>query len=415
MFAWSIPLLCKLFLINKTVFVLRQKHHITLSLTMVLMISSGIMKNAHAQEIDIEAVIEKHSIACSDIAFSASKLIPEYHRSRRSDTLTTLLRYWEEHCGITEPMMRFSILWQIQAREFNDEWLPALLPEFLYDYQDAALAEDESLANFYFDFEAWAYFPLYPGYNDYTRALAWELQQLPDISAAEKFFTLFYSHGFEEAMEQLSSGVLSGTTIDSLFLQRESELQEMQKAEKDERQQQGTLPGFHVGFKFGTWMPTDKLKQLGSHPQLGILAGRNTENALLQLQLSLGFLEAPQAYTAEIGGTLYETTDFLQVYAGIHTGFDMLSNPRHSLYITGGVGYDGIDPRNNAEREEGVKGMIHALNINAGITYHRIFEGNRFFSIIVKHNFVDYRNNGGSDLSGNVVSIGIGYGFQDIF
>ncbi len=379
------------------------------------MVSSGIIEKAYAQEIDIEAVIEKHSIGCSDIAFSASKLIPDYHRSGQSDTLKTMLQYWEKRCGVTEPMMRFTILWQIQAREFNDEWLPSLLPEFLDDYRDAMTAEDESLVNYYFDFDAWAFFALYPVYNDYTQALAFELQTLPDISAAESFFTLFYAHLFEEAMELLNKGMLAGTSIESLFLQRESELQETRGPQKEERQQQGSPPGFHVGFSFGTWMPTDKLKQLGNHPQVGMLAGRNTENALFQLQLNLGFLEAPQAYIAEIGGTLYETTDFLQLYAGIHTGFDMLSNPRHSLYITGGLGYDGIDPRNTAERDEGVTGMIHALNINAGITYHRIFEGNRFFSIIVRHNFVDYRNNRGSDLSGNVISVGLGYGFQNIF
>ncbi len=380
-----------------------------------MMVSPGITEKVYAQDIDIEAVIEKHSIGCSDIAFSASTLIPGYHRSGQSDSLRTLLQYWEEQCGITEPMMRFAILWQIQTREFSDEWLPAMLHAYLDDYRDAALAEDESLANFYFDFDAWAYFALHPAYNDYTRALALELQTLPDITALEIFFSLYYAHDFEEAMELLKSGMLSGTSIDSLFLLRESELQAIKDTEKLDRQQQGSLPGFHVGFSFGTWMPTDKLKQLGNHPQIGVLAGRNTENALFQLQVNLGFLEAPQTYISEIGGTLYETTDFLQVYAGVNTGFDMLSNPRHSLYITGGFGYDGIDPRNNAEREEGVTGMIHALNINAGITYHRIFEGNRFFSIIVKHNFVDYRNNGGTDLSGNVISVGLAYGFQHVF
>ncbi len=381
---------------------------------MVLMISSGVIKNAHAQEIDIEAVIVKHSIACPDIAFSASTLIPDYHRGGQVDTLRALLQYWEKQCGITEPMMRFTILWQIQTREFDDAWLPALLPDFLDDYRDAATADDESLANYYFDFDAWAYFALHPDYNDYTRSMASELQQLPDITAAESFLTLFYAHDFEKAVEQLNSGLLADTSIDSLYLQRERELQQLQETQTEGRQKQ-SLPGFHAGFSFGTWMPTDKLRQLGNHPQIGLLTGGNTENMLFQLQLNLGFLEAPQEYVAEIGGILYETTDFLQVYAGLNTGFDMLSNPRHSLYITGGIGYDGIDPRNNAEREEGVTGMIHALNINAGITYHRIFDEKRFFSIIVRHNFVDYRNNGGSDLSGNVVSIGIGYGFQDIF
>jgi hypothetical protein len=383
-------------------------------LALILTMLSGFITQVQAQDIDIEAVIEKHSIACSDIAFSASELIPKYHTAGQTDTLRTLLRYWEEKCGITEPMMRFAILWQIQTREFNDDWLPALLPDYLDDYREAATADDTNLADYYFDFDAWAYYALHPGYNDYTRSLASDLLLLPDLSATESFLTLFYAHNFEKAVEHLNSGMLAGTSIDSLYLQRERELQQLQEAQTEGRQQQ-SVPGFHVGFSFGTWMPTDELKLLGNHPQLGFLTGGNTENIMFQLQLNLSFLEASQAYSAEIGSTNYETTDFLQVYAGLNTGFDMLNNPKHSLYITGGIGYDGIDPRNNTEREEGITGMIHALNINAGITYHRIFNENRFFSIIVRHNFVDYRNHGGTDLSGNVVSIGIGYGFQDIF
>jgi len=125
----------------------------------------------------------------------------------------------------------------------------------------------------------------------------------------------------------------------------------------------------------------------------------------------MGFLHTPHPYQAKIGGEIYDTQNFLQLYAGAQTGIDLLNNPLHSLYIKAGMGYDGIDPRNQQEREEEISGMINALNINTGIRYQRTFHEKRFFSIIVRYNVIRYRTHGGSDLSGNVVTAGVGYGF----
>ncbi len=375
---------------------------------------------AGAQDIDAESLILKHSISCPEIALSTTELIPQYHQDNKTDTIHTLLQYWQERCGITEPLMRYKVLQQIQNREFNHDWLPSRLPDYLDDYKDAATTDDENAANYFFDFDAWEYHALHPGFNDFTRTLASSITGLPDLSPVEMYFLSFYTDDFDAAREILAGGLLDGTRLDSVFQLREAMQQveiydggplgkEVQLVEESGETQ--SQPGFQAGFSFGTWMPTGKLKQLGTHPQIGLMAGGNGRRTFFGIHIKMGFLHTPHPYQAKIGGEIYDTQNFLQLYAGAHAGIALLNNPQHALYLKAGMGYDGIDPRNHQEREEEISGMINALNVNTGIRYQRKFQENRFFSIMVRYNVVRYSNKGGTDLSGNVVTAGLGYGF----
>ncbi len=403
----------------------KKRLHKTHGLIMIISIIIASVSNAAAQDIDAGALIRKHIITCADIAFSASELIPQFHHENKSDTIHSLLQFWQDRCGIPEPMMRYNILRQVQNRAFNDDQLPDKLPDYLADYKDAATTDEENYANFFFDFDAWEYHELHPGFNDFTYSLASSMKELPDLSPVERYFINFYSHDFEAAKELLSGGFLEGTHLDSVLhsevTRQQVEIFEgVELGEGDhpgkevqlvsEAQETRSQKGFHAGFSFGTWMPTGNLNRLGTHPQLGFIAGGNSRKALFGIHLKVGFLHTPHPYQAKIGGEIYDTQNFLQLYAGAHAGIDLLNNPLHALYITGGIGYDGIDPRNHHEREDEIPGMIHALNLNTGLRYQRILEETKFLTIIIRYNLVGYRNKGGTDLSGNVVTIGVGYG-----
>lgn len=396
-----------------------------LVLLIIIALFDGMISNADAQQIDAGALIRKHSLTCAEIAYSVSELIPNFHRENKKDTINSLLKYWQERCGITEPMMRYSVLQQIQSRAFNDKGLPGRMPDYLADYKDAATTEDESYASFFFDFDAWEYHELHPEFNEFTFSLATSIKNLPDLSPVDRYFIYFYSHDFEAAKELFTGGFLVGTQLDSILKSEATRHQvEIYKGDKvkediqvskevgliNEAQEAQSQKGFHAGLSFGTWIPTGNLNQLGTHPQFGIIAGGNSLNLLLGIHLKLGFLHTPYPYRAKIGGEIYDTRNFLQVYAGAHAGIDLLNNPQHALYLTGGLGYDGIDPRNHHEREEEIPGMINTFNLNTGIRYQRVLEESKYFTVIVRYNIVRYRNKGGTDLSGNVVTIGIGYG-----
>ncbi len=190
-----------------------------------------------AQTIDVEDLITRHSINCEDIALSATALIPGYHRDQKTDTLQALLHYWESSCGITEPMMRFTILWQIETNSFSEDWLPDRLPGKLLDYREAA--ESEEPVHDYFHFDEWEYHAMDEGFADFTSQLAKSLRKYDDLTPIESFFITYYSNDFDKALSMLEDDVLEDTRLDSLYREHTEEVRPR---------------GYtHAGFYFGFW------------------------------------------------------------------------------------------------------------------------------------------------------------------
>ncbi len=364
----------------------------TLFLTGLLGSSAGLP----AQDIDIEDLLARRSLNCEDIAYSSTDLIPGFYLEEKADTLHALLHYWEVSCGITEPMMRFTLLWQIETSAFNEDWLPDHLPAMLMDYREAA--ESDTQDHDYFHFGEWEYHAIHEGYRAFTSGMAERLMSYEDLSPVETFLTEFYSHEFEKALARLEGGELAGTRVDSLF---------------DEHPEEARPTGYtHGGLYFGFWNPGGSLDALGVHPQVGLVVDAVRGNVLYGLQLRLGFGNTSRPYTTEIDGQLVSTNNFLQVKAGFLAGIDLLSSPTHSVFVTGGLGYDGIDPTSQADREAGRTATLHSLNLNTGLTLHRRFDRGNMFSIMVNYNIVNYNNPEGTDLSGNVLTFGVAYGIM---
>ena len=480
----------------------------------------------------MEDLILKHSINCSDIAVAATKLIPMLHGevktdtsgadTPKADTLRAILSYWQEHCGVTEPLMRYTVLTEIRAGTFHESRLPALVLDYLDDYMDAAITDTETFSDYFFDFRRGEYVAMHPGFNDFSALLADQLREIPNLHPIELFFADFYANDFEDALLRLESGQLEGSMMDSLYrpdnplretqvamrarrmlplpgddfpdgpevpgveLDRDTvhregtdaptgrpEDQTTQAAEKtafresdppkaraDTTDQNGRRrgapdmytpetdtrdrrdhreshdpddprhaedpgmrqirpqdrPGVHWGGTLGWWSPMGKLRTMGHHPQAGFIAGGTTRNFLAGFQMKIGFLNTPVHYEAVVDGELYETRNFTQIFLGIHGGINVFGDPVHSFYITGGVGYDGIDPLKYSHRQEDstdVSHMINSLNLNTGLTYKRIINEQRFFSVMLRYNFLNYRNRGGSDLSGDVITVGFAYGIHE--
>jgi len=413
--------------------------------------------------IDVEGLILKHSISCGDIAVAATKLIPMLHGEEPADTLDALLRYWRAQCGVTEPLMRYTVLTEIRAGTFHESRLPALVLDYLDDYMDAAITDTETFSDYFFDFRHGDYVAMHPGFNDFTASLAAQLREISNLRPTELFFEDFYANDFEDALLRLESGQLEGTMLDSLY-RTDNPLRETQVAmrarrrlplpgdgfpegtetpESDARdhQDRGDIqdpddprhagdtsdpgmrqvrphdrPGIHWGGTLGWWSPMGKLRTMGHHPQAGFITGATTADFLFGFQMKIGFLNTPVHYEAVVDGELFETRNFTQLFLGIHGGINVFSDPVNAFYITGGAGYEGIDPLKYAHWQEestDVSNMINSLNLNTGLTYKRIINEQRFFSVILRYNFLDYRNRGGSDLSGNAVTVGFAYGIHE--
>ncbi len=358
------------------------------------LVACGVGATVHGQDIDVESLIHERRITCEDIALGATRQIPEAHLAGSTDTLQAILGYWEYHCGITEPMMRFTILWQIETNTFSQEWLPDRLIEHLEDHREAIKSVEA--ANYFFDFDAWQYHAMHPDYNDYTAQMAQQLKEYNDLGPEERFFVRFYSHDFEGAWQMLANDSLEGTRIDSLYRQHtEVELHRQR---------------LHLGFYFGMWRPEGNLDVLGLSPQIGLMVEGNRQALLYGLHMKMAFGAPRQSYEVVVDGQTYQTRNMMQFYIGLVAGIDLLNSEANSLFLAPGLGYDGIDPFSQADRDAGISKTLHSLNANASIIYHRRLDTRNIITVLLRYNLVNYRNRGGTDLSGNVITFGVGYG-----
>jgi hypothetical protein len=113
------------------------------------------------------------------------------------------------------------------------------------------------------------------------------------------------------------------------------------------------------------------------------------------------------------------TSSFVGVYLGIDLGYRLITINKSGIDLLGGIAWDYIetlDNYNDRMYNDGLSKRLNSLNLNIGIGYKFTLNKRRkdFLGLDVKYNFVDYNNQGGSDLSGNTISIQLLYGFSRI-
>lgn len=362
-------------------------------LTMVVL-WFGVSGPSFSQHINVEPIIAQESIACPDIAFTLTHLLPLSHRDNQPDTIYAMLNHWQYHCGGPEPMVRFRILYQIETNTFSDYWYPDNILTLLDDYKDLSSQRHP----YYYDYFWGDYIPIHPSFNDFTMNLATYLQRFADLKPIESFFLEFYSHQFDQANKRLSSGELAGTRIDSLFRERQQQLLLGKKTA--------------IGLYVGAWMPRSGLSILGNHLQIGIVAQRTKNRIATNLYMNLGLLNAPNDYAVVVNNVLYTTRSFLGIQAGVDLGYEIIKTKRMALLPLVGVAIEGFEAFSVSDQETfGLSKFIGSLNLNAGAEYRIKTIENAHIGIQGRYHLVNYQNEGGSDLSGNVVTFGLILGF----
>lgn len=373
----------------------RMRHLIIrLSLTLMLMqIPSWLL----AQGIDAEQLIRQRSITCKDIAFSATWLLQDFHAKQQHDTIQALLSYWESHCEIQEPMMRFLILHLIETNTFNEYWYPESLPYLLENYQTSQSHFD--LQHYYYDYLGMEYYPVHPDFNNYTRKLAEELKAFEDLSAVERYLLEFYSHNFQAAADIKRSGLLEGSLLYSM------------QQKMDTHQQQSDFRS-NVTLSGGIWKPTGQLTTLGAHPEFGAAIELQKQAILMNLYVDIAFLNSPNTYQVIVKSQTYETKRFRGLAVGFDLGLQLAGGKNTAIFLFPGIAFRNFESLNtNTEEDSSVPSKtIGSFCPNIGLYLRLNTSSGKSIGIRARYNRVNFKNKGGTDLSGDIFTVGLVYG-----
>jgi hypothetical protein len=90
---------------------------LSIAITVVLLTPCHLLAQDPA---GIEKLMTKRAINCADILYNSSLLIPTYFHDGKIDSMRLVMKYWEDRCGLAEPLLRAKILLAIRDGNFEE-------------------------------------------------------------------------------------------------------------------------------------------------------------------------------------------------------------------------------------------------------------------------------------------------------
>jgi hypothetical protein len=348
-----------------------------------------------AQEIDINHLVDGQQFSCEKIALALTTIIPIYYWDNASDSLFSLMAFWQHHCEGPEPLVRFRTLYTIETNTFSDDWYPDNILDLLYDYEEMVTTHEDG--PWYYDHFDREFFTVDEDFSKFTRDLADNLKPYTDLQPVERFFVDFYSHDFRKAFRMLESGALGGTRIDSLYRQRNHRVITARKR--------------YLGAYLGLWSPGGNLSTLGNHPQIGFFSGSSRNRAVFNFNFLMVFGNAANPYHVVANNTLFTSENYLSLHMGFDGGLAVVKTTNSALIASVGLAYEGFESLTLGQQEQyEMSNFIGTFNLNLGLQYRFMHFDGSLFGLQAKYHFVNYQNPGGTDFSGNVVTVGLFFG-----
>jgi hypothetical protein len=171
--------------------------------------------------------------------------------------------------------------------------------------------------------------------------------------------------------------------------------------------------GIHAAAYSGAWIPHGNLSSAGSHGYIGFQVGASNMIPKVSINISstarLGNM--PQAIKVKKDDSVYQSTNYAAANFGLDGAYSVIGRETgnfyiHSLDILGGIGVDVQRILSEKRQETKIKRTLFSPDINAGLGYKCWF-GKTYIGLDVKYHFLFYKNEGGTNLSGNAITIGL--------
>lgn len=340
------------------------------------------------QDNSVEKLLSKSVPACTDIAHNAMDIIPDMHEQHLDDSLVKVMAYWESKCGgIGEPQFTFKILYAIENGNFSEK---------LYEKNNAVWLMRQHKKNLdAVTVNKSAEYDHYRKYYRHTQAMAASLLHRSSLTSLERLFLRYYA-GNSYDLDVLETIEFGGTLLQAQY--------------HAEQKKDADRTGTYAEAYGGAWAPMGNMSLLGTHPYLGFGAGWRGKRLLVGVGLTFAFIKASNTYTVVEDGVTYGTRHFFQLYGGLDAAYELVKMKKQDILLLGGIGIDGMDVLAVGKGDDQITKSLAALNLNAGLSYRFWLRKYGYLGVNTKFNYMTYNNKGGTDISGNAVTIGLVYG-----
>jgi hypothetical protein len=368
------------------------------SLVIVLLASCAL-----AVDKEIEKLYTDRALDCGDIAKNSSRLIPEFYSHGRRDSACIVLKYWEDQCGMTPSVIRAKWLMAMDSGTYNDSLLTRSPMGALINHR-------------------WSH--MYNGFNSperrsYISATFDSLMTaIADSLAARRH---------DKSSEALLSSFFSSKTgsVDSLF----------PKLQTNEYRNTPLGVAYHnyamsvrdsrweyITVLAGGWLPTGNRTYVGNHPDIGMAVGMCDGKDILELELSVGFLNAQRDYVVKYKNAWVATDNFTLVRIQGNYGRQVYRSMRKEFDLLIGLGAQGliaITSNNDSDNDKGKEFSSMVGMLGAQFKMFLNDYSDTFIGLQGRWEMSKINTEGGTDLTGSafalrlVVGFGIDYSGSD--
>lgn len=368
---------------------------------LVTILALGSFAATAQNDATIESMMTRRHINCSDVLYNSYYLIPELYKRHADDTLQSLMDYTQRHCGPTDDLFHFEILYHISKGTFSEKLFQYRnVSTMLKQYANVLTPKDTAGT-------------LYPRYNwtlvsgaadsfyYFLRDMAIGLEARNNArNTTEAFLVKYYANPSDSLLAELKDPRYDSTVLKKDYL--------------DYTFKADPRAGGHYALSSGIWLPNDNLNILGPHPYINLHIGARGKKLYMGATAGLKFVNASNDFKVLRNDSLHSSNHFMGYYLGMDVGYSISSGEKYTFDLLGGIAYDGITilsyNRYPDDDDKKITQTVKSLNLNVGAGYKFWFDQSAYIGLDVKYNFLFYNNKGGTDMSGNAITIGITLG-----
>lgn len=334
---------------------------------------------------------------CETVAYNSTNLIMYFYAIQDYDSVEIVINNWQSTCGISEPILRTRILFAILEDKFSEALYDSTIVDYVLNY--IKRMDTTTTSDLYYNYQYYfGFVPIRAEYDYFTQCIADTLLQRIFYNPMELLFSEFYANVLIDPVKEIQlDTIYNNTEFSSYYFTR-----------VDKWKQKADL---NLNFFTGIWIPYGNASLLGNHPLLGFQVGGHKQKMTYNMTLAFRLLKSKNEYTILRDGNIETTDNFFGGYIGADIEREILKFRKNEFDILAGIGYDGFQSvlvnTEDDDPDNDIGHSINSINTNFGLGYRHYRSKKSYIGLQAKYNFVNYVNTGGTNLSGDMITISL--------
>lgn len=334
---------------------------------------------------------------CEVVAFNTTNLIMYFYAIQDYDSIEIVLNNWQSICGISEPIIRTRILFSILENNFRESIYDSTIVDYVFNYMKRM--DTTTTSDLYYNYQSYfGFVPIRQEYDYFTQCIADTLLQRIFYNPMELLFSEFYANVLVDPVKEIQlDTIYNNTQFRTYYYQRVDPY--LQKTD------------LNLNFFTGIWIPFGNASLLGNHPVLGFQVGAHKQKMTYNMTLAFRFLKSKNEYTILRDGNIETTDKFFGGYLGVDIEREIFKFRKNEFELLAGIGYDGFSSvlvnTEDDNPDNDVGHSISSINTNFGLGYRHYNAKKSYIGLQCKYNFVNYVNTGGTNLTGDNLTISL--------